>query len=385
MLGDYYKQGRPGVKKNIKKAVEIFSSIISDVSKSPSKMTGKDYCILGRAYMAQCNGNYGHDTSLKRKANQAFKFAQEKAYLPAWYYPEYYRKNSGKFKLDKLLKALPSHDPQVEAFVAGLAQFSNQKQLRKYRDNVKNLASIKVGIKSHDVVSQFMLGLLYMQKGIKSEEGYPLTKNLPKARFWLERAAQRGSREAAQILKQSKFKTQKLRESKDGKYFRAGKKSLKLTAIMLNENARYKKFNCRKLTLTSRKNQSPIWQKVYFDSQRPDAKMEKLLFYAISEDKKKQFAYLISICNNQITNTSNFNILEIGNNKHNEIKEMSFPQGKVLSDAFLYTANTDEKLYLALVSTDFDGKVKYYSFDKKTKQLILMPTKASGVKYKAFK
>ena len=196
-LGCFLKHGRPGVKADKKKANELFSEIASTIASGDRTFSPEDYCLAGRACREYVPENWTETTRWKKRASQFFQKAIEQGYRPAYYYSQYYERHSSDCNLAELVKALPSDNPEINAFIATVA--ATNPHLKQYRDRAQNLAAVKAAIEARSNVAQCALGMLYL--AFETTPDAFLRYNPEKARFWLQRAAERGDTDAIQILR----------------------------------------------------------------------------------------------------------------------------------------------------------------------------------------
>ena len=91
---------------------------------------------------------------------------------------------------------LPSDNLEINAFIGALAGLNSRFKSQRNRD--KNLEAVKAAIYAHSNLAQAMLGMLYLHS--KTDPNAFLRHNPRKAKFWLQRAADRGDTDALQIL-----------------------------------------------------------------------------------------------------------------------------------------------------------------------------------------
>ena len=195
-LGCFLKHGRPGVQADKRKANKLFSEIVSSIETKDSASSPEGYCLGGRASSEYIPENWDETVHWKKRAAGFFQKAIRQGYRPAYYYSQYYLRHSSDKKPQELLKALPSNNLEVNAFIGALAGMNQGSKESRNRD--KNLAAIKAGIQAHNNVSQCALGMLYLHS--ETDPNAFLRHNRQKAKFWLQRAAERGDVDAVQIL-----------------------------------------------------------------------------------------------------------------------------------------------------------------------------------------
>ncbi|MEI3038811.1 MAG: hypothetical protein V8T90_07030 [Victivallales bacterium] len=195
-LGRFLKHGRPGVQADKRKANKLFSEIVSSIKTKDSASSPEDYCLAGRASNEYIPGNWNETVHWKKLAADFFQKAMGQEYRPAYYYSQYYLRHSSDKNSQELLKALPSNNLEINAFIGALAGMNQGSKESRNRD--KNLAAIKAGIQAHNNVSQCALGMLYLHS--ETDPNAFLRHNRQKAKFWLQRAAERGDIDALQTL-----------------------------------------------------------------------------------------------------------------------------------------------------------------------------------------
>ena len=196
-LGCFLKHGRPGVHADKRTANKLFSEIAFTIASGDRTFSPEDYCLAGRACREYVPENWTETTRWKKRASQFFQKAIEQGYRPAYYYSQYYERHSSDCNLIELVKALPSDNPEINAFIATVA--ATNPHLKQYRDRAQNLAAVKAAVEARSNVAQCALGMLYL--AFETTPDAFLRHNPEKARFWLQRAAERGDTDAIQILR----------------------------------------------------------------------------------------------------------------------------------------------------------------------------------------
>ena len=195
-LGRFLKHGRPGVSPDIGKANKIFAEIVFSIERMSRLPSPDDYCLAGRASSEYTPENWDEKVRWKRRAASFFQKAISEGYRPAYFYSQYYLRHSSDNDPQKLLKALPSDNLEINAFIGALAGLNPRFKTQRNRD--KNLEAIKAAIHAHSNLAQGMLGMLYLHS--ETDPNAFLRYNPRKAEFWLRRAAERGGRDAFQSL-----------------------------------------------------------------------------------------------------------------------------------------------------------------------------------------
>jgi TPR repeat protein len=195
-LGRFLRHGRPGVTANKVRANELFAKIVSTVNAQGKEAKPEDICLAGRASSEYIPKNWDETVLWRKRAAEFFQKAIEQGYRPAYYYSQYYLRHSSDKNPLELLKALPTDNLETNAFVGALAGMNRNLKLPRDRD--KNLASVKAGIQAYNTVAQCALGMLYLHSA--TDPNAFLRYNPSKAKFWLQRAAERGDEDAIQAL-----------------------------------------------------------------------------------------------------------------------------------------------------------------------------------------
>ena len=195
-LGYFLKHGRPGVSPDMEKANRLFAEIVSAIEKMGGLPSPEDYCLAGRASSEYTPENWDEKDRWKRRAASFFQKAISEGYRPAYFYSQYYLRHSSDNDPQKLLKVLPSDNLEINAFIGALAGLNPRFKTQRNRD--KNLEAVKAAIHAHSNLAQAMLGMLYLHS--KTDPNAFLRHNPRKAKFWLQRAADRGDTDALQIL-----------------------------------------------------------------------------------------------------------------------------------------------------------------------------------------
>lgn len=195
-LGCFLKHGRPKIPADKTRANELFSKVVMLVEAKSDSPSGRECCLAGRACSEYIPENWDENVRWQKRAAGFFRKAIEKEYRPAYYYLQYYARHSSGNNPKELMKALPSDNPEVNAFIAALAGMNSH--FKEYRNRDKNLAAIKEAIQAHNNVAQCALGMLYLVSD--TDPNAFLLHNQQKAKFWLQRAADRGDMDAAQLL-----------------------------------------------------------------------------------------------------------------------------------------------------------------------------------------
>ena len=196
-LGYFLKHGRPGVSPDMEKANRLFAEIVSAIEKMGGSPSPEDYCLAGRASSEYTPKNWDEKVRWKRRAASFFQKAISEGYRPAYFYSQYYLRHSSDNDPQRLLKVLPSDNLEINAFIGALAGLNSRFKSQRNRD--KNLEAVKAAIYAHSNLAQAMLGMLYLHS--KTDPNAFLRHNPRKAKFWLQRAADRGNTDAFQILK----------------------------------------------------------------------------------------------------------------------------------------------------------------------------------------
>ena len=195
-LGYFLKHGRPGVSPDMEKANRLFAEIVSAIEKMGGSPSPEDYCLAGRASSEYTPENWDEKVRWKRRAASFFQKAISEGYRPAYFYSQYYLRHSSDNDPQRLLKVLPSDNLEINAFIGALAGLNSRFKSQRNRD--KNLEAVKAAIYAHSNLAQAMLGMLYLHS--KTDPNAFLRHNPRKAKFWLQRAADRGDTDALQIL-----------------------------------------------------------------------------------------------------------------------------------------------------------------------------------------
>ena len=195
-LGYFLKHGRPGVSPDMEKANRLFAEIVSAIEKMGGSPSPEDYCLAGRASSEYTPENWDEKVRWKRRAASFFQKAISEGYRPAYFYSQYYLRHSSDNDPQRLLKVLPSDNLEINAFIGALAGLNSRFKSQRNRD--KNLEAVKAAIYAHSNLAQAMLGMLYLHS--KTDPNAFLRRNPRKAKFWLQRAADRGDTDALQIL-----------------------------------------------------------------------------------------------------------------------------------------------------------------------------------------
>lgn len=195
-LGCFLKHGRPGIPADKKRANELFAEIATSGDLKSGIPTAMEYCLAGRASSEYIPENWDETVRWRKRAAGFFQKSIAQGYRPACYYSQYYLRHSSDKNPQELMKALPSDNPEVNAFIGALAGMNQSSKEPRNRD--KNLAAIKAGIQAYNNVAQCALGMLYLHS--ETDPNAFLRHNRQKAKFWLQRAADRGDVDAIQIL-----------------------------------------------------------------------------------------------------------------------------------------------------------------------------------------
>jgi len=208
-LGRYLKQGRPSVPAQLKKAQGCFKRILALLN-AIKKPTPEQCCLKVKVYqelLASPDKTKRQEEEWKYRMKEALGEAIKSNYAQALYlqakqYISFTRSSGNSSKTLKWLEAAASGgDWDAKAFLGFLKawrwQSGNSPTSNKATLAKEGLQEIKEGILHHSLAGQTALGILWI-------EGYPVLggeKNEKKGRFWLERAAQRGDKDAIEYLK----------------------------------------------------------------------------------------------------------------------------------------------------------------------------------------
>jgi TPR repeat protein len=195
-LGRFLKYGRPKIPGNKKSANKLFAEIVLNVEAQGKEATPEDICLAGRACYEYIPENYIEKKRWKKQGVTFFQNAIKQNYRPAYYYSQYYKRTASGKNPPEILRALPSDNVEINAVVGALPGIDRSLKMPRERD--KNLAAVKVGVIAYNNVAQCLLGLLYLHPNTDPKAF--LKHNPTKAKFWLQRAADRGNEDAIRAL-----------------------------------------------------------------------------------------------------------------------------------------------------------------------------------------
>ena len=181
----------------MEKANRLFAEIVSAIENMGGLSSPEDYCLAGRACSEYTPENWDEKVRWKRRAASFFQKAISEGYRPAYFYSQYYLRHSSDNDPQKLLNVLPSDNLEINAYIGALAGLNSRFKAQRNRD--KNLQAIKSAIYEHSNLAQAMLGMLYLHS--KTDPNAFLRHDPQKARYWLQRAADRGNTDASDTLK----------------------------------------------------------------------------------------------------------------------------------------------------------------------------------------